>query len=457
MEKPDYRNFTTQVNFSTMMGRNFFSFIELVFGFLIAVCIAIPGFAQTKLNAVKDSLPPPYATKSAINFSKVIGWKNGKTPIGPAGFKVSRYADGFKNPRWMYVTSNGDVLVAESNSNYNILVQIAGTIIGAAKSKNLSHSKDRIILLRDTDHDGLPDFRDTFLTARSGLKQPFGMLQMGKWLYVANTNALLRFPYTAGETRINAPGEKIIDLPAGKHNKHWTRNIIANADQSKIYIAVGSASNALEHGLAEEILRACILEINPDGTGLKIYAEGMRNPVGMAWAPGTRTLWTVVNERDRLGDDLVPDFFTSVQAEGFYGWPYSYWGQHRDPRVKKQETEKVKKTIIPDFNMGSHAACLGLAFYTKSKFPEKYWNGAFIAMHGSANRSVLAGYKVVFVPFRNGQPAGPPQDFLQGFIADLKKDKVHGRPVGITILPDGSMLVTDDFSNIIWKVDYAGD
>lgn len=355
----------------------------------------------------------------------------------------------------MHVTANGDVLVAESNSNYSLLEQIIGTLIGAAKSKNLKKSADRIILLRDTDRDGFPDFRDTLLTAQSGLRQPFGMLQIGNWLYVANTNALLRFPYTAGETRINAAAEKIIDLPAGKHNTHWTRNIISNADQSKVYIAVGSGSNIAGHGLNNEILRACILEMNPDGTELRIYAEGMRNPVGMAWAPGTATLWTVVNERDRLGDDLVPDFFTSVQKGGFYGWPYSYWGQHRDPRVKEVELARVATTIVPDINMGSHTACLGLAFYTKKKFPEKYRNGAFIAQHGSANRKVLSGYKVVFIPFRDGKPAGKQEDFLQGFIADLKKDKVYGRPVGVTILPDGSMLVTDDISNIIWRIDYS--
>jgi glucose/arabinose dehydrogenase len=281
------------------------------------------------------------------------------------------------------------------------------------------------------------------------------MLQMGNWLYVANTNAILRYPYKPGETRITEEPEKIIDLPAGKKNKHWTRNIIANADQSKIYIAVGSSSNVMEHGLSREILRACILEMDPDGTNLRVYADGMRNPVGMDWAPGTSTLWTVVNERDRLGNDLVPDFFTHVQDGAFYGWPYVYWGQHRDPRVKEPAPLKAQKTTIPDMDMGSHNACLGLAFYTKNKFPEKYRNGAFIAQHGSANRKVLSGYKIVFVPFRNGQPAGKPEDFLLGFIADLKKDKVHGRPVGITLLPDGSMLVTDDYSNIIWRVEYA--
>jgi glucose/arabinose dehydrogenase len=425
----------------------------LVFSLVGAIPVA--GFTQAKSKGVVDTLPPPYATKSAINFSHVIGWKNGLTPTAPPGFKVSMYANGFKNPRWMCVTSNGDVLVAESNSNYNLLERIVGTIIGAGKSKDLSHSKDRITLLRDTDKDGFPDARETFLTARNGLSQPFGMLQIGNWLYVANSNAVLRYPYTPGDMKITAAPEKIIDLPAGKHNKHWTRNIITNADHSKIYIAVGSSSNALEHGIAEEIMRACILEMNPDGTELRVYADGLRNPVGMDWAPGTNTLWTVVNERDRLGDELVPDFFTQVKEGAFYGWPYVYWGQHPDPRVKKLAVHKAKQTTIPDINMGSHNACLGLAFYTNHRFPKKYHNGAFIAEHGSANRKVLSGYKVVFVPFANGVPAGQPEDFLLGFIANLKKEKVHGRPVGVTMLPDGSMLVTDDLSNIIWRVEYV--
>lgn len=430
----------------------FKKYIQLLF---VTVSFSTSGFTQAPEKNIKDSLPPPYATKSAINFSKVIGWKNGLTPIAPPGFKVSLYAKDFQNPRWMCVTSNGDVLVAESNSNYNLLIQIIGTLIGAGKSKHLYHSKDRIILLRDTDKDGFPDFRDTLLTAKSGLDQPFGMLQMGNCLYVANSNSVLRYPYLPGETKIDSAPRKIIDLPAGKYNKHWTRNIIANADQSKIYIAVGSASNALEHGLAQEILRACILEINPDGTGLRVFADGLRNPVGMDWEPGTTHLWTVVNERDRLGNDLVPDFFTHVKEGAFYGWPYVYWGQHKDPRVKKTAPEKTRNTTIPDMDMGSHNACLGLAFYRKNKFPEKYREGAFIAQHGSANRKVLSGYKVVFVPFSNGKPSGKAEDFLTGFIADLKKEKVHGRPVGISFLPDGSMLVTDDYSNCIWRIEYV--
>jgi glucose/arabinose dehydrogenase len=283
------------------------------------------------------------------------------------------------------------------------------------------------------------------------------MLVTGKWLYVANTNALVRYPYISGQTRITGRPVKITDLPAGKHNRHWTRNIITNADTSKIYITVGSGSNVAESGIANELLRANILEINPDGSDLRIYASGLRNPTGMGWAPGTKTLWTVVNERDELGDELVPDYFTSVKPGGFYGWPYSYFGQHLDPRVKELQPELVNKTIVPDVKLGCHTATLGLAFYTGRLFPEKYHGGAFLAQHGSWNRSVLAGYKVIFIPFTNGKPSGNPEDFLTGFIANLEKNEVRGRPVGIIQLPDGSLLVTDDVTNIIWRVRATGE
>ena len=245
---------------------------------------------------------------------------------------------------------------------------------------------------------------------------------------------------------------QIVDLPAGKHNRHWARNIITNSDSSKIYIAVGSGSNVAENGIANELLRANILEINPDGSDLRVYASGLRNPSGMGWAPGTKTLWTVVNERDELGDELVPDYLTSVRQGGFYGWPYSYFGQNIDPRVKEIKPELVKKCIVPDINLGNHTASLGLAFYTANSFPEKYRGGVFLAQHGSWNRSVLNGYKVIFIPFSNGKPSGKSEDFLTGYIVNLKKKEVHGRPVGIIVTPDGSLLIADDVTNTIWKV-----
>lgn len=415
---------------------------------LVLFLISISGYPQTKNKTQSDSLPSPFATKSKTNFSHVIGWK-GLTPKAPDGFVVEKFADGFENPRWLYITPKGDVLVAESNTNHSFIEKVGGFILGASRSNNLRHSADRITLLRDTNKDGIPDQKEILLT---GLNQPFGMLVIDKWLYVANTNTLVRYPYISGQTRITERPEKIVDLPAGKHNRHWARNIITNSDSSKIYISVGSGSNVAEAGIANEILRAGILEINLDGSDLKVYASGLRNPVGMGWAPGTKTLWTVVNERDQLGDELVPDYFTSVKQGGFYGWPYSYFGQHIDPRVKEIQLELVKKTIVPDVNLGSHTASLGLVFYTGHSFPEKYQGGVFLAQHGSWNRSVLAGYKVIFIPFANGKPSGKSEDFLTGFIANLEKNEVHGRPVGIIAMPDGSLLLADDIANTIWRI-----
>ncbi|KKL09175.1 hypothetical protein LCGC14_2568490, partial [marine sediment metagenome] len=324
-----------------------------------------------------DSLPPISESKSVSNYSKVIGWKDGRTPTAPKGFTVTKYADGFENPRWMYTTPNGDVLVAQSNSNYPLWKKIGAWFIGASKSKSFKNSADVITLLRDTDKDGTPDVRETFLDRE--LNQPFGMLIMDNWFYVANTDALLRVTYDTGQLKINGPAERIIDLPAGKANRHWTRNIIANSDSSKIYIAVGSGSNIAEKGLEKEVLKANILEINPDGTGLRVFASGLRNPVGMDLQPATGALWTAVNERDGLGNNLVPDYLAEVKENGFYGWPYVYYGQNEDPRVKYIKPEKVGETLLPDVNLGPHTASLGLLFYTGETFPEKYRHGAFVA------------------------------------------------------------------------------
>lgn len=278
------------------------------------------------------------------------------------------------------------------------------------------------------------------------------MLVLGDYFYVANTDALMRYPYKSGQMSITGTGQKIMNLPAGGYNNHWTRNIIASLNGKKILVSVGSASNNAEYGLDVEKRRANILEINPDGTEEKVFASGLRNPVGMQFYPGTNTLWTAVNERDELGDELVPDYATSVKRDGFYGWPFSYWGSNEDPRMKGQRPDLVKKAIVPDVNLGSHTASLGLAFYNQKDFPSKYQGGMFIGQHGSWNRSSFSGYKVVFVPFANGKPSGKPEDFLTGFISDVKKAKVYGRPVGITVLKDGSLLVTDDSANTIWQI-----
>lgn len=428
---------------------------------ILFVLLAVPFFAcSQKKEAPKSQaqaasgtqLPKPFATESVTNYSDVIGWKENETPKAPQGYKVAKYAGGFENPRWMYVLPNGDVVVAESNSNYSVAKQVGAKIVGAGKSNNVSNSVDRITLLRDANKDGVPELRETFATKEQGLNQPFGMLVIGDWFYVANTNAVMRFPYKTGQTKLEGVGKKLVDLPEGKVNRHWTRNIIANADNSKIYIAVGSGSNIAEDGIDAEILRANILEMNPDGSGLRVFASGLRNPVGMDWASGTKTLWTTVNERDELGNDLVPDYLTSVKENGFYGWPYSYWGKNIDPRVKDTKPELIKKALVPEVDLGSHTASLGLAFSKGKMFKGKYANGAFIAQHGSWNREPLSGYKVVFVPFSGGKPSGKMEDFLTGFVVDPKENKVRGRPTGVTFLEDGSLLVTDDKTNTIWRV-----
>jgi glucose/arabinose dehydrogenase len=395
-----------------------------------------------------DSLATPYETKSALNISRIIGWKDGETPAAPPGFIVTKYADGLDHPRWLYVAANGDVFVSEANTELKGILKLGASISRKIKTQHYGKSANNIILLRDADHDGVPEQRYVFL---EGLNQPFGMLIIDNHFYVGNTDGLVEYDYTPGSTSITTSGRQIISLPP--KGRHWTKNIITNSNKDKIYIAVGSSSNVAEHGMDNEVRRADIIEINTDGSGEKIYASGLRNPVGMDWAPGTQTLWTAVNERDQLGDELVPDYLTSVKEGGFYGWPYSYFGQHKDPRMNDHPADSlVAKALVPDVALGSHTASLGLAFYNKESFPEKYHNGAFIAQHGSWNRSIISGYKVVFVPFKDGQPSGKPEDFLTGFVSDLRKSEVHGRPVCVAVTPEGSLLVTDDSSNTIWKI-----
>lgn len=374
------------------------------------------------------TLPAPYATESKTNRSDMTDWPEGKTPKAPAGFTVTKFAGDLKNPRNSYQADNSDIFVAESNTH---------------------RSADRITVFRDKDNDGTYETRNVFL---EDLKQPYGMLILNNYFYVANTDGLYRYPYKKDALKIEGEGKRIVVLPAGGYNHHWTRNLIANADGSKIYISVGSASNVGEYGMEEEKRRACILEINPDGSGEKTYASGLRNPVGMDWNPASKELWTAVNERDELGDNLVPDYITSVKKDGFYGWPYSYFGQIEDPRRKGEKPELVAKAIVPDVPVKSHTASLGIAFYDKDNFPSKYKNGAFVGQHGSWNRSVLSGYKVLFVPFKNGKPSGEPQDFLTGFVEDKKDSDVYGRPVAVTVINDGSLLVNDDSGNTIWRV-----
>jgi glucose/arabinose dehydrogenase len=400
---------------------------------LSILLLVSPATAQQNANNANTAtgtitLPQPYATPSVNNSSNVLGWPAKKTPDAPAGFTVTKYASGLSNPRWIYQLDNGDVLVSEAGGGRN--------------------RGNDIIIFGGTKSDGTHETQRVFL---KGLNRPFGMLQLKNWFYVANTDGVYRYPYTAGQLEISGNGEKILNLPAGGYNNHWTRNLLASGDGSKIYVSVGSGSNNGEHGMASEERRADILEINPDGSGERVFASGLRNPVGMAWQPITHELWTAVNERDDLGDDLVPDYITSVKEGGFYGWPYAYFGPHEDPRMKGKRPDLVAKTLVPDVSMEAHTASLGLAFYTKDQFPSKYRGGAFVGQHGSWNRSVLSGYKVVFVPFTNGKP-GKPEDFLTGFIADENTSSVYGRPVAVYVLKDGTLLVTDDSSSTIWQV-----
>lgn len=397
-------------------------------------------------------LPPPYDTKSVMHLSKPVPWPEDLTPKAPPGFTVSKYADGLQSPRWIYILPNGDVLVAETKKVEKGIKKVVTKVIGIEKSHNdETVNLNRITLFRDTNKDGKPDEKTIFL---EDLNLPFGMLLLNHYFYVANSDALWRFPYKEGETSIKTKGEKLADLP--KEGRHWTRSLIANRAGTKIYIGIGSSSNVAENGIEKEIDRAAIMEINPDGSGFHAYATGLRNPVGMDWFPGTNTLWTAVNERDELGDELVPDYLTSVKEGGFYGWPYSYFGQHLDPRIKAKDDrpDLVKKAIVPDVPLGAHTASLGLVFYTGKAFPEKYHNGAFIGQHGSWNRSVFSGYQVAFVPFKGKNP-GKMEPFLTGFIKNEEKREVYGRPVGVVMMADGSLLVADDVGNTIWKVSYT--
>lgn len=389
------------------------------------------ALSQQPANVVKTAigdltLPPPFATQSATVRSSIVDWPAGKMPVAPKGFTVSKFADKLDNPRWIYVAPNNDIFVSES-------------------------AADRLTVLRDSDKNGQYETREIFI---KGLNKPFGMLVLGNAFYIANTDGLYKYAYNPSDLKLKSKGQKILELPAGGYNNHWTRNLIANKAGTKIYVTVGSGSNVAEHGIEHEVRRACILEINPDGSGEKIYASGLRNPVGIDWNPETGELWTAVNERDELGDDLVPDYITSVKSGGFYGWPYSYFGSILDPRMKGQGKDLATKAIVPDVSVGAHTASLGLAFYTGDAFPESYRNGTFVGQHGSWNRTKISGYKVLFVPFKNGKPSGAPQDFLTGFVADANKAEVYGRPVAVIVAPNGSLLVTDDGSDTIWQVSF---
>lgn len=416
---------------------------------LLAACSS-PAPAPPSYGA-KVSLPAPKAqTFPTIAVPKAVGWPPGAGPRAPAGFTVTRYAEGLSHPRWLYLLPNGDILVAEASSRpaagNGIDRLIANNLMkrGGAFGRNASS----IVLLRDADGDGVVDLKQTFI---DNLNQPMGMALVNGALYVANTDAVLRFAYTEGADRIAGAGEKILDLPYNaEDNHHWTRTLRASPDGTRLYVAVGSASNIADRGLSIEDGRAAIWEITLATGAHRLFATGIRNPVGLDIEPATGALWTAVNERDMLGDNLVPDYMTSVKDGGFYGWPWSYWGPNVDARVKPANPGMVAKALAPDYALGAHTASLGLHFYTGEALGAKFRGGAFVGQHGSWNRSTPSGYKVVFVPFANGAPAGDAEDFLTGFLN--ARGEAQGRPVGVASDRTGALLVADDAGDMVWRI-----
>ena len=402
------------------------------------------------------ALPEPASPLlPTINVVDAVGWPDHQMPVGPTGAIVTAFADGLEHPRWLHVLPDGDVLVAETNAppRPDDATGVRGFFFKKAQKKagGATPSPDRITLLRDTDGDGVADVRTAFLT---GLHSPFGMALVGDTLYVADTDAIVKVPYHPGDTEIAAAPAKVIDLPAGPLNHHWTKNLIASPDGKRLYVAIGSNSNAAEHGLAVEHDRAQIWEVDLATSQHRVYATGLRNPVGMAFVPDTGALWVAVNERDELGNDLVPDYMTAVRDGGFYGWPYSYYGRHVDERVKPQDPARVADAIVPDYALGAHTASLGLAFSRGNALPRGFANGMFVGQHGSWNRKPRSGYKVVFVPFANGEPVGPAVDVLTGFVTG--DGRAYGRPVGVAIDRHGALLVADDVGNTVWRVAGGG-
>lgn len=413
---------------------------------------------------VKLTAPDPDGPIPTLNPAKAVGWPANGAPVAPAGFTVTRFAEGLAHPRWLYLLPNGDVLVVESNSPPRQKKGITDLVAGWMMKRGGAGvaSPNQITLLRDADGDGKPEVKSVFL---KGLNSPFGVSLVGETLYVGNTDAVMAFPYTAGATAITAAGRKVVDLPANAPNNHWARNLLASPDGTRLYVTVGSDSNIAEGGMEAEKNRANILELTLATKTLRVFASGTRNPNGLAWEPVTGALWTTVNERDMLGNDLVPDYMTSVKDGGHYGWPWSYYGQHVDSRVQPQRPDMVAKAIVPDYALGAHTASLGLAFWPAwAGLPEcgvasceavavnteRYVGGAFIGQHGSWNRKPVSGYKVVFVPFKAGKPSGPAEDFLTGFLD--AKGQALGRPAGVAFDRTGALLVADDVGNIVWRV-----
>ncbi|KQN50917.1 sorbosone dehydrogenase [Pseudomonas sp. Leaf48] len=433
-----------------MRTSQLFVMITLVGG--LAACGESASLKVADGTGPSPQLPQPNKTLlPTINIAPATGWPQGAKPVAATGTQVAAFAENLDHPRWLYVLPNGDILVAETNAppkpddGKGVKGWVMKKVMGRAGAG--VPSPNRITLLRDKDHDGVAETRTVFL---QNLNSPFGMTLVGNDLYVADTDRLLRFHYETGDTVIKAQPIKVLDLPGGTLNHHWTKNVIASKDGSKLYVTVGSNSNVAEHGMDKEEGRAAIWEIDRTTGNQRIFASGLRNPNGMDWEPKSGALWTAVNERDEIGSDLVPDYITSVKDGGFYGWPYSYYGQHVDVRVDPQNPQLVAKAIAPDYAVGPHTASLGLTFAEGSKLPAPFTQGAFIGQHGSWNRKPHSGYKVIFVPFNAGKPAGPPVDVLTGFLND--EEQAMGRPVGVVIDRQGDLLVADDVGNKVWRV-----
>jgi len=407
-------------------------------------------------SGTQPELPAPRSSAiPTVHVATATGWPTGAAPTPASGLAVNAFAAGLQHPRWLCVLPNGDVLVAETDAppKPEDRKGFKGWVMGKLMKKagsGTAPSANRITLLRDADGDGIAETRSVFL---SGLNSPFGMALVGDSLYVADTDALLRFPYREGETEIREQGTKLADLPAGPINHHWTKNVIASRDGTRLYVTVGSNSNVMENGVDKEASRAAILEIDAKTGSQRVFASGLRNPNGMDFEPTTGALWTAVNERDELGNDLVPDYITSVRDGAFYGWPYSYYGQHVDARAQPQRPDLVASATVPDYAVGSHTASLGFTFYEGDALPQ-YRGGAFVGQHGSWNRTPFSGYRVIYVPFENGKATGKPQEVLTGFVDD--KGDARGRPVGVAVDRTGALLVADDVGNHVWRVTAAG-
>lgn len=427
----------------------------VVLSLALAACGSAPALDPAAGFGPNPTLPEPRTSIfPRVNVAEAVGWPAGRTPVAAPGFRVQAFAAGLDHPRWLYRLPNGDILVAETNAppkpegeEGGLRAWVQGLFM--KKAGAAAPSANRITLLRDADGDGTAETKTAFL---ENLTSPFGMALVGDTLYVANADAVVAFPYQTGQTRIDAAPRRVAPLPAGR-NHHWTKSLVASPDGTRLYVGVGSNSNIGENGLGEEAGRAAIHEIDIATGADRVFASGLRNPVGLAWQPDSGRLWVSVNERDELGNDLVPDYMTSVTPGGFYGWPWSYYGQVVDARVEPRNPDMVARALKPDYALGSHTASLGLTFGEGGLFPVRYRGGAFVGQHGSWNRMPRNGYRVIFVPFAAGVPAGPPEDILTGFLNE--EDQAMGRPVGVQFDRSGALLVADDVGNVIWRVSPA--